>query len=45
MFYDESEIDPVAIERKLAENESVKRGKEMWDKGYLDGMEWAETNY
>jgi hypothetical protein len=45
IFFDDSEIDHRLLERKLADNEAKKRDKYLWDKGYLDGLEWAETNY
>ncbi len=45
IFYDESEVDMRLVERRLAENEIKKKQKELWNKGYLDGLEWAESHY
>lgn len=42
IFFDDSEINPIQAERLLADNEYHKLEKEQRDKGYLDGMEWAE---
>lgn len=45
IFFDDSEIDPREAERRLAENEMRKKDRELWDKGYLYGLEFIETNY
>eukprot|EP00347_Sterkiella_histriomuscorum_P016542 403352794 len=45
IFYDDSEVDQRQVDLKLAENEKRKLSKDLYNKGYLDGLEWAENNY
>ena len=43
VFFDDAQVDTVALERRLADNELKKQAQVLWDKGYLDGLEIAET--
>ena len=45
IFYDDSELDSRSQELRLADNDTRRREKLFFDKGYLDGLEWSETNY
>ena len=45
VFFGDDEIDPRLAEMRLAQNEIKRKEQEIWDKGYLDGLEWAEANY
>ncbi|CDW85030.1 UNKNOWN [Stylonychia lemnae] len=44
-FQDDSQIDSRQLELKLAENEQKRNQRDQWNKGYLDGLEWADKNY
>ena len=45
IFFDDSEVDHRQMELKLAENEQTRITRDMWNQGYLHGLEWAENNY
>lgn len=45
IFFSDQEMDQRTQDKILAENEKRKIDKELWNKGYLNGLEWAESNY
>ena len=45
VFFDDSEIDIITAQRRLADNEIKRKEKDMWNHGYLAGLEFAEANY
>ena len=44
-FGDDSEIDTRALEMRLMDNEMKKHQTNLFNQGYLAGLEWADTNY
>ncbi len=44
-FGDESNLDTRALERRLMDNELKKTQRNLFNQGYLSGLEWADANY
>jgi hypothetical protein len=44
-FGDDSNIDTRALEKRLMDNELKKFQRNLFNQGYLSGLEWADANY